>query len=378
MNKNSAIDCIHFNQCSGCQLNWSIGEFAQVKDCQDFFYEHANMHVPLEIGNPRGWRTRAKLAVRGSSTLPHIGLFKEGTHDILDIPHCEVHHPLINELRKCILKWMIEENINPYNEKEASGNLRYIQITVEAESQLAQVCFVFRKMDESHRDALVRFFNTNHEKVHSIWINLNTGVNNVIFGAFWEKIIGKQWLVEKLLIQPICFHPGSFMQANLEMFKKTLMAIQSWIPENSTVVEYYAGVGSIGLSVLSNVKRWIGAEISAESLPSFEATCELLPDSYKNKVSFKIGRAEQLLALLTEGDCVIVDPPRKGLDEKMVQALSENSTTERIIYLSCGWNSFKRDATTLILGGWKIANAKAYLYFPGTEQIETLALFERN
>ena len=103
------ISCPHFPACSGCARNENLDAFPLVEEMRAFFQEKGIAHVPLHTGSPTHWRCRAKLAVRGSKEAPIIGLFKEGTHDPLDIPLCKVHHPAINRGADLLRQWMRDE-----------------------------------------------------------------------------------------------------------------------------------------------------------------------------------------------------------------------------------------------------------------------------
>jgi tRNA/tmRNA/rRNA uracil-C5-methylase (TrmA/RlmC/RlmD family) len=84
-----------------------------------------------------------------------------------------------------------------------------------------------------------------------------------------------------------------------------------------------------------------------------------------------------LLQTITPGKgVVIVDPPRKGLEKELLNALCDNKELNNIIYVSCGWEAFKSDCLALLQAGWRLAHAEAFLFFPGSEHIEVLAVFE--
>jgi tRNA/tmRNA/rRNA uracil-C5-methylase (TrmA/RlmC/RlmD family) len=161
----------------------------------------------------------------------------------------------------------------------------------------------------------------------------------------------------------IPFHPGAFSQTHLPLFEKILWQIQEWVKPDERVLELYAGVGAIGLSLLNKTKRVTMVENNPFAYLSFKETQVDLP--------YLCIDAKE--ASFSDWDLVIVDPPRKGLDKEILAKIDSS----RLIYVSCGFDSFQRDAKDLVSRGWKIKEAKGYLLFPGTNHVETVTLLER-
>jgi len=88
--------------------------------------------------------------------------------------------------------------------------------------------------------------------------------------------------------------------------------------------------------------------------------------------------AAAALPMLAGTDIVIVDPPRKGLDYQVLDALCQTKGPSQILYLSCGPVSFQRDCEKLFAHGWKVDNAEAYLFFPGSNHVEILCSLKRS
>lgn len=375
------IHCPHFTHCSGCVRNENIDELSIFNEARDYFVKKGISSFKLNVGSPHGWRTRAKLAVRGSATNPSIGLFEEGSHQVVNIPLCRVHHPAINQAVSVIKQWMIQNKVVPYDENTGNGLLRYIQLAVERSTGLIQLTLVLNKMIEPEKD--VHFFNSLwslHPGLwHSVWFNYNTRRDNVIFGTEWSLGFGSSWLWEVLCGRSICFHPASFVQANLEMFNLLLERIKELLPENADVVEFYAGVGAIGFALVDKCFRVQCVELNKQAELCFLETRSHLDGDLAKRISFFSGKSHESKHLLgnidSESGVVIVDPPRKGLDRELLEALCKSTHVKKLIYISCGWQAFQRDCDSLIAAGWHLHHAKAFLFFPGNEQLEILAVF---
>lgn len=312
--------------------------------------------IPLILGKTAAWRTRAKLAVRGTSNHPKIGLFKPRTHEVEDLMDCPDHHPSINEALH-ILKTV---PFTPYNEETLSGDLRYVQLSVQRETKKVQLVLVSNGPNRCN--TLAEKLKDLHDW-HSIWINIQEGSTNTIFGPTWIHHCGPRLLEETLLNRKFYFHPACFVQANLELFEKILSDIKAQALPNQSVTEFYAGIGVIGLTLADQAPSVKLVEINPFAQECFEQSD---PPPH---CQFFSGPTESYLHFLD--DHLIVDPPRKGLDAKVLQALM-GSPLKQILYLSCNFETLKRDIDELKKAGWEIHLAKGYYLFPHTNHVELL------
>ncbi|KAH8941042.1 hypothetical protein BDL97_14G017100 [Sphagnum fallax] len=415
------LDCQHFTQCSGCVLDTNLDQPPVMEEVTEFFLKQGVADFTLESGNLWEWRCRAKLAVRGTSMDPQIGLFEEGSHFVVDIPSCRAHHPSINATIKLVKEAIQELGIQPYNEDLHLGELRYVQMVVTTfnttlpaaeryASGKVQVSLVWNARDED-----------------SIQADCLNKMAEIIFGGRWRHILGESELWERMSGVDISFTPASFGQANLQVFDVLLRRLQKAVKIGSSVVELYAGVGLIGLSLATTRKcRTVKCvEVNKEARLSFEQSLSRLPASVNSNISWHCADASVSPIKWLEGaNVVIVDPPRKGLDPPVIEALrtaslrglgktkspsskttdkvekrpwmlrakqgavhkesasnweeEEHTWPDTLIYVSCGWQAFKLDYAALVEGdAWYLDDAKAFNLFPGTNSIEVLAIFKR-
>jgi tRNA/tmRNA/rRNA uracil-C5-methylase (TrmA/RlmC/RlmD family) len=374
------INCPHFSSCSCCTVNTNVTDIPSANDAKQFFAAKGCTFA-LHAGAPCGWRSRAKLAVRGTSLHPIIGLYEKGTHHAVDIPQCRVHHPKINEAANILRQWIVETKIEPYDEIHHRGLLRYVQLGVDRATGQIQLVLVIDPTSTGANkivEHIASLWEKHRSLWHSVWVNENARRDNVIFGSAWNLLHGERWLWEQYGSVRVCIHPASFVQANPEMFEQLLAKLGSYVPPGSNVVEYYAGGGVIGLSLVSKCKKVVCNEVVPLALTSFEETLHTLSPELQPKISFVLGPAEKHAELLQgDAEVVIVDPPRKGVDETLLKRIDEAPNVKRLIYVSCGWPSFKRDCEWLLRAGWILNAAQGYLFFPGTDHIEVLAIFDR-
>jgi 23S rRNA (uracil-5-)-methyltransferase RumA len=372
--------CRHFDVCAGCSTHLTDPPEIWKEISKEF---KSVLNPVLFTGPPRHWRCRAKLAVRGTAKHPIIGLFKRHSHEAVPIPFCLVHHPRINQAVQLIRDWMVRHALSPYDEKNHRGDLRYVQCVIERSTGKIQAAFVlnFEEMDsvvyESWKRALIKLpQETDPNFWHSLWINFNSKKTNTIFGENWRLLWGEEFLWEKLGSVQSCFQPANFAQANLNLFEKMLGRISEWVPEEAEVVEYYAGVGIIGLSIASKCSSIKCVEINPHAEICFNFAKEKLPEVVRSRVSFFTNATENALDLMREADTVIVDPPRKGLSEQCINAFDQTSANQ-LIYVSCNWESFKRDFEKLRTQGWLLAHLEGYALFPGSNHVELLACLRK-
>ena len=365
------MKCSHFpiNCCSECPLDAIPAIFSQAKT----FFKQYGFDLDLVTGNPNFWRTRAKLAVRKEG----IGLFLPGTHRVAPIPHCLAHHPKINEAVELIQKL----SFSRYDEKTHQGDLRYIQLVVEKKSEKIQLTLVLN--GEPSDSALINRWKTFSETHfqgnlwHSVWFNFQPRKNNVIFGPSWLHLLGPQYIWEDILGTSIAFGPSHFGQSNLALFEALLSDMKKLIQPNSFLLECYAGVGVISLVVSSIPQSIIVSEREESAKKHFEASKETLPLDIQKKLQFITLAANNSVELFHRSDTVIVDPPRKGLEDSFLEALTSSKITKQLIYVSCNFSSLSRDILKLLKAGWKITFAKSYLFFPGTNHIELLVVLKK-
>jgi 23S rRNA (uracil1939-C5)-methyltransferase len=382
----SKILCPHFERCSGCQLNEAVDKPPILDEVQRFFELQGLKNLRVIAGPARGWRCRAKLAVRGTAEHSLIGLFKEDSHDVVNIPECQVHHPNINRAVEAVKTLIQKERIAPYIESSGGGVLRYLQMVVQRSTGRVQLTFVIN--EETLDVATQTLWGKRMQELiaiapdlwHSLWLNGNTRRDNVIMGAAWWRGWGDEFLWETLGNAQIAFKPASFGQANLNLFETILEELRLLVPGGSRVAEFYAGVGVIGLNLVNSSSEVRCCEINRSGEACFEASLDKLNLADRQKISFHYGQAGGFIDWISESDVVIVDPPRRGLDEPLLQALTaqEAEQAKRLVYVSCGWKPFQRNCEALLQAGWLLGSASVYLLFPGTNQVELVVCFDRD
>jgi 23S rRNA (uracil1939-C5)-methyltransferase len=345
---------------------------------QQLAREHGLPDVSVHTSALFGFRHRARLAIRGRLGAPKIGLFAANSHRVVHIPHCRVQHPLINEVAAIVRSALVDAKVTCYSDRAHLGVARYLQIAVERRSGTAQVVLVVNTTEaQPLTDCLELIRARLGSRLHSLWLNFNTQANNVILGPDFHHVCGPQSVVEDFGGAAVHYPPGAFGQSNPDVAQQIVGYIRERIPPGAQVTEFYAGVGAIGLSVLDQVGLIRLNEVSPQSLQGLQLGLMDLTASLRAKVEVVAGAAETATEAARGSQLVIVDPPRKGLDPQLRQALA-GEPPEQLIYVSCSLSSFLNDVRLLqAAGNLQLSELNAFNMMPFTDHVESVARFQR-
>lgn len=329
------------------EINYS-GEFCFEKSC----------HV--------GFRRKVKLAIGGTIQTPLVGLYQQGSHKIVDMECCLIHHENIKNFISTLKGWIKTAHIEPYNEKTHQGILRYVQCLVNEGGKLQVVLVLNQEVD---MDLLLPL--TTCDQVDSLWVNHQKQRTNTIFSDQWTLIYGSEFLTCRVMGLDFCFHPGAFCQSNLSFFELLLKDIQKFLPHLSKGLDLYAGVGIFGLSFQNffNQVHFVETNVWAEL--SFKQT---LKSCHLPSLTYSCEDAKECLKKHVDAECVFVDPPRKGLHKEIKPLLAQLKKGAVVIYVSCGYESLIRDVKELYNQGFCLEFIKAYDCFPGSGEVEILCI----
>lgn len=374
-----AMECPHRPPCPGCPRFGEAGLAPAAQSALDALAaRHGLPAVPVVCGARAGFRLRARLAIRGRPGAPKIGMFQLGTHRVVHIPDCVIHHPLVNRVAGVVRRSLVDAGVPPYSEANHGGLARYLQVVVERSSQSAQVTLVGNSPTV---EPFARCFDMIRERLgpslHSLWFNVNVGRTNAILGREFVNVCGPEAVSECFGGAAVHYPPGAFGQNNLEIAERIVEHVRWLVPQGARVAEFYAGVGAIGLSLLPGVATLRMNEVSPSSLRGLELGLAGLDAADRAKVEVIPGSAGDACATTADADVVIVDPPRKGLDAPLLEQLVAQPPG-RLVYVSCGFESFLTDAARLTSDGrLRLSGLAAFDLMPFTEHVETVGVFDR-
>ena len=376
-------ECSYYNECGGCNtMHISQSKMAELK--RDILIESINRYTkintkkfeikPTVTSNQFEYRNRSQLQVVKNINGSSVAMTKANSNIAVSIDNCLVQKNVINELNNKICKLIDKLNVSIFSYKNNKGIIRYITIRVNKKGE-ALVCLVcYEKSDKVNELAKEVIKLDNVIGVYkSFNNNLDSGAE--IVGHDIELLEGKACIVETLGKIKYQIYPNTFFQLNSEqaeaMYDIVLKSCKLSFKER--VLDAYCGVGSIGLYLAHNAKEVIGIEYNKDSVIAATENAKL---NKINNAKFMQGNAHELLPkLIKDGvtfDCIVVDPPRTGLDDKFINAILE-SNVKRLIYVSCNPSTLAKNLGRLI-EKYNINSITPIDMFPNTALIESVTV----
>lgn len=286
-----------------------------------------------------------------------LAFFERASHYKRAISPCCLASENINIAAKEILAWAKKQKLTPYNLKSAI-------IRSNQKGEVIAGLFIKDEMkftDYPTSEKMVGFqlFYSTHKSPASV-------PTKELYSA------GQQFLEEEINGVKMRYGLFSFFQVNPPIFTKTLQDISKFVPENRPIVDYYCGVGAIGLGLKKPGQKLELVESNHEAIEYANENIKL--NSFTDCTA-TCQPAEKIIELITNDKTIIFDPPRAGLDKKIVEQVL-NTLPETIIYLSCNLSTQARDLA-LLLPKYKIEFIQLYNFFPHTDHIEGLAVLKK-
>ena len=380
------VACPHFPRCVGCALiGTAYGEQLRIKrtsvaDAFASYRQLADVAVPEVIGSPRlfGYRNQVKLVARRAGGRLLLGVYRPGTHQVVDIGGCAVHEPLITATLARVRQVLTDAEAPAYDERSGQGWLRYLLVRASAWQRGAHVTLVVRDRGWDGERALLQRL-CRLRGVSGVSLNLNPTAGNAILGERFIAAGRGRALIERVGGLKLQNSPGAFLQANIAAARRVYDRVAAWAEPtaDALAVDLYAGVGAISFRLADQARRVIGIEESAIAVRDAQANSRI--NGYYN-VRFLAARADAGLAEVAAAGAAVeiisLNPPRKGADLDARRAIA-GVAPRRIVYLSCGPASLARDLSWFVDAGYRVAAVQPYDLLPQTEHVETLALLVR-
>ncbi len=336
--------------------------------------------IPLPVESPgtEGYRAGAKLALGRAGPRVTLGIYRRGTHQVVDIPACPVHDPRINRAARALRGLLRQAPGLVSPGPGGSGWLRYAAFEVSRARGTVRITLVTRT--EEARGTLgalaARLCERVPEASGVVW-NVNPSEGNEIFGPGWRVLRGAPDLVERFGEVEVRASPGVFLQANREQAARAYREAVSLVRPRpgDDALDLYCGVGAVALHLAPGVRRVVGIEVSPAAVEDARANARALG---LGNASFRAGSAEaELAVLLAEGfrpRLVILNPPRKGADPGVIEALRA-APPRAIAYLSCNPDTLARDLAALCgEGRFRVEAVVPFDFLPHTDHVEVLAV----
>ena len=339
----------------------------------------------LSTGKTAGYRNKAQYPVTGSCDEPIIGFFAPKSHRVTDARRCPLQPTLFGEILDEIAREIREYEIPPYDEETHTGLLRHIYLRSSKDEKEVLLTFVLNGETLPHADRVVRELTERFPALVGIGIHINREKTTVICGEEYRTLWGRGEIRDVLCGVELSFSAASFYQVNRDA-AELLYGKAKEIADfrgGELLLDLFCGVGSIGLSMADAVRQVIGIEIVPDAVRCANENAKR--NGIKNAAFFTgdaadteqlLAGAEAALGKTLSPDAVILDPPRKGCDPRLLDFLADRGIP-KIVYISCNPETLSRDVTILVGKGYGFSEITPVDLFPRTSHVETVILMTK-
>lgn len=307
------------------------------------------------------------------------GFYAGRTHQIIPNTECALGVLANRKILECIVDFMNAYGITAYDEETQAGLVRHVLIRYGFKTKEIMVCLVINGDNIPHADKLVDKL-AKIEGMTSITYSVNRENTNVIMGKDIGVLWGQGYITDYIGDVKYQISPLSFFQVNpIQTEKLYGLALEyAGLTGEETVWDLYCGIGTISLFLAQRAKKVYGVEIVPQAIEDARNNAKI--NGIEN-VEFFVGKAEEVLQEQYEknqvyADVIVVDPPRKGCDETLLQTMVQMEP-QKIVYVSCDSATLARDLKILCENGYELTKVRPVDQFPMTVHVETVALLCR-
>ncbi|MDD5132541.1 MAG: 23S rRNA (uracil(1939)-C(5))-methyltransferase RlmD [bacterium] len=303
------------------------------------------------------------------------GFYAKNTHHIIDIEKCQIQTEVANEILALARQLLGEYELPGYDEETHRGLVRHIIVRAGVNTDQYMLIFVTKEKDFPNKAEIAAKIMERFPQVLSVIQNINKAKTNVILGEDTLIIAGKLKIQEKVKNLFFDISPVSFFQTNTRQAERLYDTVLTFagLSGQELVLDVYCGAGAIALYLAPQAQKVIGIESGQSAVKDamFNADWNKIEN-----VEFRLGEADLVLSRLykqqVKPDVIVVDPPRKGLTQKVIDAII-NLAPKRIIYVSCEPSTMARDLQILHKKHYKLEVVQPVDMFPQTAHIECVA-----
>ena len=370
-------ECRYCDSCRACtlmhlkyerQLNYKKQTLKQA------LKKYADIDMPVSIiknDNIYHYRNKFKLPFGMEKGKIVTGMYESERGRFVPIEDCIIHEEVLEKVRKQILEIMNKYKLKAYNERTREGYRSLIMRTFNN-----KIALVFVVGDNTDLEPMLSYL-TRIEEVSSIYYSVNT--NKKYINALENDLVhvfGKNCLNARINDLKLVFTPKSFFQLNTRQAEVLYDEAVSLIDENDEeVLEAYCGVGVMSLMAARKAKHVTGVEIVPDAIDNAKKNARY---NKIDNVDFVVGDSGSVMEEISKEkqlDCLIVDPPRTGLDEKMINSIL-NSNAKKLIYVSCNPSTLAKNLNVL-KEYYNIESIRAIDVFSNTEHVESIVYLAR-
>ncbi|MCP1156573.1 23S rRNA (uracil(1939)-C(5))-methyltransferase RlmD [Bacillus infantis] len=375
--------CPIYKECGGCQLqhlSYQGQMLAKEKQVRDVLtrigkLEDVKVHPVLGMSEPWRYRNKAQVPIGEHEGGLIGGFYQQRSHQIIDMKECLIQQEKNDEVVQTVKEICAKYGVRAYDEGRHKGELRHIMARHGLVTGEVMVVLITRTNELPNRKKITEEIAASIKGIKSIVHNVNPKKTNVIFGDVTRVIWGEEVIYDYIGDIKFAISARSFYQVNPEqtkvLYEKALEYAD--LSGEESVIDAYCGIGTISLFLAQKAKKVFGVEIVPEAIEDAKRNAAL---NGITNAEFAVGEAEKVIPdWYKEGnqaDVLVVDPPRKGCDEALLQTIL-SMKPKKVVYVSCNPATLARDLRILEDGGYKTEEVQPVDMFPQTMHCEAVA-----
>ena len=379
----SQSDCGTFSKCGGCALRHinydytlEMKKISVENTLKKALGREIKISQVLKMDNPYNYRNKLQYPIGiNAEEKPVMGVYAERSHNIISTEECKIQDDLSQNIANDIFKFIVENNIKVYDEKNLKGSIRHIVIRRGKKTNEVMVTLVTNTFNIEKENELIDFITSRYSEIKTIVKNINNKNTNVILGRENKILFGEGYIYDYLGDFKFKISPMSFYQVNPVQTEKLYSKAVEYacLTGKETVFDLYCGIGTIGIFASKKVGKLYGIETVPEAIEDAKQNAKL------NKIEnaeFFVGDVEKTLPEFIEErkinpDVVFLDPPRKGCDKTALETILEIEP-KRIVYVSCNPATLARDLK-ILEEKYELKDISICDMFPFTHHVEVVS-----
>lgn len=380
-------DCPYFSKCGGCVWRHiSYDEECRIKrqrviDAVERIGGIKTEFAPIIRADlVDRYRNKAQFPVGvGSDGKVKIGFYAFHSHRIIDCDDCALQPKAFALVVEITREFITLTNADIYDEATGRGRLRHIYIRLGEVTGELMVCFVVNGNGLKREDLLIKMLRDRLPNLKTVVFNSNREKTNVILGSKNRVAYGDGFITDELCGLKFKISPFSFWQVNRRQAEKLYNKVKEYagLSGGEALLDLYCGTGTIGLTMAKDCKTLIGVEIIEDAVRDAEQNAAL--NKIENARFICADAPEAAQKLKKEGvspNVVVLDPPRKGCGEELVNTVAEMSP-DRVVYVSCDPATLARDLKFFAERGYRAVEVTPCDMFSRTAHVESVVKLAR-
>ncbi|MFO7896459.1 MAG: 23S rRNA (uracil(1939)-C(5))-methyltransferase RlmD [Candidatus Cloacimonadales bacterium] len=373
-------NCEVFGDCGGCDwldINYSDQLALKQEIVGEVFAQQGEINAIIGSAQTEHYRNKSFMPLARQAGEIRIGMFQKRSHFVVAHQNCQIQPQIFDQIASEFMAYVKASKIKIYDEKTGKGNLRHLGFRINNNQAQVLVILVTKNRKLPFSRQLVSTLTQKFPQISGIIQNINPEAGNVILGGSEKILFGSEYLQDKIGEIEYRLHYRSFFQINHDTTEKLYNYLAQQIEVSEVIIDAYCGVGTIGLYLAAKAAQIYGIESNAAAVSDAQYNQEL--NNLQN-CQFQVGLVEDKLQEICQTqqiDSIIFDPPRKGLDAKIIDILAQQKIA-KIIYVSCNPMTQKRDLELLLKLGYQLESIQPFDMFPQTWHIENVLVLRQD